>query len=75
MSDNHPDELIQKYVEAMDQEPGWRVSDFVLMVGFERVQADGTIEQSYGVYEGENQSPWATHGLVANGIEHLERTE
>lgn len=23
----HPDELIQKYVEAMDQEPGWRVSD------------------------------------------------
>ncbi|WP_438501653.1 DUF7213 family protein [Mycobacteroides abscessus] len=36
----HPDELIQKYVEAMDQEPGWRVSDFVLMVGFERVQAN-----------------------------------
>lgn len=42
---------------------------------FERVQADGTIEHTYGVYEGENQSPWATHGLVANGIEHLERTE
>ncbi|WP_457069904.1 DUF7213 family protein [Mycobacteroides abscessus] len=41
----------------MGQEPGWRVSDFVLMVGFERVQADGTIEHTYGVYEGENQSP------------------
>ncbi|SLC66628.1 Uncharacterised protein [Mycobacteroides abscessus subsp. massiliense] len=64
----HPDELMQKYVEAMDQEPGWRVSDFVLMVGFERVQADGTIEHTYGVYEGENQSTWATHGLVAGMV-------
>ncbi len=75
MSDKHPDELIQQYVEAMDSEPGWRVSDFVLMVGYERVGADGTLEHTNGVYEGENQSPWATHGLIANSIEHLERTE
>lgn len=24
----HPDELMQKYVEAMDQEPGWHPSDW-----------------------------------------------
>lgn len=35
MSDNHPDELIQQYVDAVDSEPEWGVSGFVLMVGFE----------------------------------------
>ncbi len=75
MTDEHPDDLIQQYVEARDKDPGWRVSDFVLMVGFERVMGDGTLEHTYSVYEGENQSPWATRGLIDNSIEHLEHTE
>ncbi|KRQ27183.1 MULTISPECIES: hypothetical protein [Mycobacteroides] len=75
MSDNHPDELIQQYVDAVDSEPEWGVSGFVLMVGFERVDSDGTLLHEYKVYTRHNQPPWTTHGLIADSVEHLERTE
>lgn len=79
MSDNQPDEppdeLIQKYVDAVDGEPDWGVASFVLMVGFERVAEDGSLTHEYKVYVRHNQPPWTTYGLIANSAEHLERTE
>lgn len=53
---------LQKLINADGE--GWQVSDFVIAVGLQRLQADGTLDSTPWVWAPPNQPEWHTDGLL-----------
>lgn len=59
---------LQKIIDASDDPDGWRVSQFVVVMGLERIR-DGEIEATSWYYQPPDQADWMTIGLLEAGMD------
>lgn len=54
-----------------DRPDGWSVTNYVAVVGLSRINDDGQVENSAGVYYADGQPDYTTRGLLDKGWDLL----
>lgn len=60
-------EAIQRYLTESGDD--WTVTQFVIAMGLERINTDGTVESTAWYYAPEEQPDWQTGGLLDQASE------
>ena len=59
---------LQKIIDASEDADGWRVSQFVVVMGLERIR-DGEVEATSWYWTPPDQADWMTIGLLEAGMD------
>ena len=62
-------DAIQAIVNEEGQSEGWALGQFVVVMGLERINAEGNVEATSWFWTPPNQADWMTIGLLEAGIE------
>lgn len=62
-------DAIQAIINTEGEGEGWALTQFVVVMGLERIGYDGGVEATAWYYVPPNQAEWMTIGLMETGIE------
>lgn len=73
MADDYLREAIQKLLNESGD--GWSLTQFVVAMGLEQLNSDGTVESVVWYHAPENQPHWQTGALLDRALELHEEPE
>lgn len=68
-------DAIQAVINELDDDRGWNVSQFVISMGLERVNADGQVESCSWHWAPPEQPDWQIIGLLLAAVDDHNAAE